>query len=670
MKSNKMTIIKFNKSVLFLMFSFIVFAKLQGISIDDFLRVSPDDKALPRNEIRCEIDYDKDFLYFNWYVEIDSLFSKGRPGKRNTYMDSDYLRVQIITSPKDYYAYVFFAFPFGNLYDGIRTKDLNTTTDWNSNYSYICDITDSVWVSQMKIPFANLRFTGKEPYSWKVILNSFEANTNHLYSAPAITTGLGTKYFEEGLDLLITEKITKNQNYTLKPYMLSSFNLKNSKPKVNAGIDIEYKPKPFVNVKATVKPDFTDTPLDAEQDIYNLKNEPFYSDNRYFFTEDINSLDVSSDIFYTRRIIQPELAVKINGNTDNYSFGALYALDKNTDESNTFGVVSVKPKFKNLEINFASINMLNKYDKNTIFQVKPILNFNNRIWLSWSNYYSFFENKENSKFNDIYSSTEMKFVFDNSYIDFNTYYYGKDFIAEMGRIYETGYYGTYLSYTFNQDNIKKINNLYFSNWINYSFYDNNDFRGLFLGIDQSLNIYNHLQQSTSMYYHIENFNDKNYHNKKVNLGMGYYNLGQIRYNLRVGLGKQLLYMFERINLFSEINNSLTYSFKDNFDLSLSVTNMRYYNFKDGDVQYMDNEYYYLNSDISYFINKSISLVSGIRYNNYNHYNYSGHLGFYSNLNVEIGKMLLYLGYNRGEDKYMNKWEILHNLLYLKLRISL
>jgi hypothetical protein len=93
--------------------------------VTDFIRVSPDDSEPISLLTEVWFWHDREHLYFYWEVELDEHFEKGRMGKRDEWIAADCLRVQLITDVKNYYAYLFYAFPLGNKYDGIRNSNMN-----------------------------------------------------------------------------------------------------------------------------------------------------------------------------------------------------------------------------------------------------------------------------------------------------------------------------------------------------------------------------------------------------------------------------------------------------------------------------------------------------------------------------------------------------------------
>lgn len=296
-----------------------------------FQRIDPEDYAADSLNTKAWFWHDEDYLYAIMQSDTGKNFSKGYPGSRDSSGETDYMRIQLITIPDAYYAYMYLLQPSGTLSDGVRDQYMNVDYSWNSNYSYKVEIKDSLWTAEVKIPLRELRFSSTPPYKWKVILTRYHHYNNEFYSCPPVTIDKKKEYFGLGADITLHHKIKRSSDLKIMPYYVKSYDLINKTGSFdpdNVGMDISFNPGAKIKAKISLNPDFSNVPMDSATDYYNSKYPPYLNEERYFFTEDIDVFGVSSDTFYSRNIVQPQIAFKLTGNANTLSYGILGAKDK------------------------------------------------------------------------------------------------------------------------------------------------------------------------------------------------------------------------------------------------------------------------------------------------------------------------------------------------------
>lgn len=260
--------------------------------ISSFVRVDPDDMKPETLPTKAWIWQDGNDLMVYFEAEIDAGFQTGRASMRDQGAGSDYLRVQLITQPESYYAYYYLAFPVGGLMDGTRNMNMSVDYSWNSSYSYESDYSGKLWRLTMRIPLSELRFPSQPPYQWKVILARYNKGKEEIYSAPYVNTNMGKDYFLKGIDLQLNHPIKRKLDIKLKPYLVRSYDLMyktSSFDPDNLGLDVSLNPGQRTRVKLSFNPDYSDVPPDNASDNYNSKYPPYYNENRFFFSEDIDA---------------------------------------------------------------------------------------------------------------------------------------------------------------------------------------------------------------------------------------------------------------------------------------------------------------------------------------------------------------------------------------------
>lgn len=337
--------------------------------LSGFKRLYPDDKLPESQESRIWLWQENNNLIVHCVITIDSLFTVGSSAFRDGATNADYIRVQLITLPQAYYSYNYQAFPSGNLSDFVRNESMDTDYNWNSDYSYETTHDEYFWQVTMKIPLSELRFKQELPYNWKIILTRYIHKTGEFYSLPYANISEKRNYFSNGCDIVLTHYVDRDLDLSIKPYLVKSYDLIRKQTSFDPdciGLDLSYSPGHRTRIKVTLNPDFSDTPPDNAQDIYNSKYPPYYEENRFFFIEDINALGVDNSVFYSRNIVQPRIAFKMNGNAGASNWGILGALDKKITDDETlinrddyFQILSFIPTIYKLTMANAIVSRIN-----------------------------------------------------------------------------------------------------------------------------------------------------------------------------------------------------------------------------------------------------------------------------------------------------------------------
>ncbi len=342
-----------------------------------FVRVDPDDKKPETLPTQAWLWQDGSDLVVRFAAQIDSSFTQGSISVKDEGTSADYLRVQLITIPDAYYAYYYVAFPRGNLLDGVRDENMNVDYAWNSHYSYESGFTADIWTVTMRIPLNELRFKQEQPYRWKIILGRYHYQSDEFHSLPYAVTNMDKEYFLKAQDIELSTPVRHKLDITFKPYFVKSYDLiaqTSSWDPEHVGLDVAFNPGQRTRIKLSLNPDFSDVPMDRAQDDYNSKNPPYYDENRFFFTEDIDAFGLDYDVLNTRNIVQPRLAFKATGNTKALNWGALGAFDKEIRDGvdlinpgDYFQALAINPNWRRFQMYNGVVSRVNKGYYNHVY---------------------------------------------------------------------------------------------------------------------------------------------------------------------------------------------------------------------------------------------------------------------------------------------------------------
>ncbi|RLC55355.1 MAG: hypothetical protein DRH89_07840 [Candidatus Cloacimonadota bacterium] len=605
----------------------------------------------------------------------------GKYSPNDVSAQADQLCVQIITDQINYYSYGFIANPLENKSDFVRSTSHSLDYDWNSSYEYTSTNQNSKWIVIMKVPFKDLRFNVKPPYQWKIILTRYLKNEDKYYTTPFLTTQMGKDYFRNAIDITINEEIRRDRNFYLRPFSIIKSDLLENETKFdheNFGFDLSFNPTSSSKLKATYNPDFSDVPIDDETNDFNSKYASFYAENRYFFIKDFNALGINSTSFYSRQIVQPDYAVKFTGKTNLLTYGVLSSKAKQVankdgiiiNSNDIYNIIALKPSTENFSFQFTLLNRMNKDYHNEVLHLKPNWEFQKDQYLWFDINLSIKDTLENNSTKGYYGIVGYDYRNNDYNFTMSATQMSRDYTVDMGKIYEDDYYGWNFNSTLNREFKNKL------------------LRSIKSNIDASEEIDNKTSRLLERYAHFDLCLNSNYHldfeldctSVKEFYSEKYFDKYQISFQTTWSKPK-LFNAFVGINYVNYIIYALNNDYQGRYlqmglrgiiykyaSYSISVDNMNYFNIPT--VDNVDNNYWLANMDISFSFSNNLDLTSGIRFNNYEYYDQSQHIGLFSNLRWQFKKRsYVYLGYNSANDKINEVDEYSYQQAYLKISYS-
>ncbi|MCD4795590.1 MAG: hypothetical protein K8R49_00245 [Candidatus Cloacimonetes bacterium] len=655
--------------------------------LSQFRKVSPPDSSECDFATDVWLWHDGKNLYLLWEVEIDESFVRGKYTSYDKSNEADFLRLQLITDVKSYYAYGYYAFPLNNKSDFIRGSSLSTNSSWNSTYDYASEITDNNWKVLMTIPFKDLRFSGSPPFQWKIVLSRHFYKKNETYNLPYLTTKMNKDYFRKAQDIVLKGNIRKNKNFYIRPYSIFIMDMEEKEVEFdedNVGLDFSFNLSSSSRMKLSINPDFSDVPMDTEQDIYNLKYGPTYSENRYFFIEDINTLGVGNSTFYSRYIMQPQYAFKFTGKTENYSFGVLSTMDKQiteiviidtstvtrvTNSDDIYNIFAFKPVGKQFSFQFTLLNKMNDDYHNEVLHLNPVWEITKYTSLRSSLNLSVKEIDDDSK-NGYHGSIGYSFIQRDFSLSISAQKMSKDYALDMGRIYQDNpdrFYGwninSYLSKDINSKHFRDIN----SKILLSEELDNATSRLLerYLSTNMGVTSQDKLSMSVCVVYVKELYHERYYEKNRFGFQIDWNKINWMKFSIGLNKIKSLIYELDEASNGYHFQFGLSGIIQKYFRYSGFAENIKYPDTPS--VNNFDNNYWIGNLDLDINLSNCLSLTNGFRYNNHEYYDRSEHFGFFSNFRWKFRKECnLYIGYKSSFDDIENKLETDYEQVYIKV----
>lgn len=370
----------------------------------DFFQTNPGDNIAPSKPTEVLVMYDEKHLYvaFKCWDEKDKI--RATLAKRDEVFGEDNVRMWLDTYNDQRRAYVIGFNPFGIQQDGIFTEGQGADFSVDIVMESKGVIEDWGWSVEAKIPFKSLRYTAGKGKNWgfNVARNIDRLNDEFDQWLPndrnvsgfliqhGKITGLDEIKYERTLEIVpsVTISETGNRKRSVLPSIIRQnpyhpiFNpgglqdpgrFVNDPVKTDLGLTLKYTLSPNVTLDAAINPDFAEIEADAPVVSANQRFPIFFQEKRPFFLEGKEIFDSPLQPFYSRTIVDPDVAAKLTGKIGKNSFGFLVATDNapgNFSEDERGELINCQRSrqfFPNNYINCGSIEEL--VDKNAFFGV-------------------------------------------------------------------------------------------------------------------------------------------------------------------------------------------------------------------------------------------------------------------------------------------------------------
>jgi len=324
----------------------------------DFYQTNPGDNIAPSKPTEVLVMYDDKNLYvaFRCWDEKDKI--RATVAKRDDVLNEDNVRLWLDTYNDQRRAYVLAFNPLGIQQDGIFTEGQGSDFSVDIVMESKGVIEDWGWSVEAKIPFKSLRYVAGKGKQWGFnaarnidrLNDEFDQwlpndrNISGFLIQHGKITGLDEIKYERTLEIVpsITVSETGNRKRSILPSIIRQnpfdpiFNpnglrdpgrFVNDPVQTDLGVTLKYTISPNVTLDAAINPDFADVEADATVVAANQRFPIFFTEKRPFFLEGKEIFDSPLQPFYSRTIVDPDVAAKLTGKIGRDSFGLLIASD-------------------------------------------------------------------------------------------------------------------------------------------------------------------------------------------------------------------------------------------------------------------------------------------------------------------------------------------------------
>ena len=306
----------------------------------DFYNTGPGYNTQPSKPTVAYVMYDEHNLYLAFKCWDDKDKIRATVAKRDNVFGEDNVRVWLDTYNDRRRAYVLGFNPLGIQQDGIYTEGQGADFTPDIVMESKGVIEDWGWSLEVKVPFKSIRYNAGKGKLWgfNVARNidrfndEFDSwmpddrdNSGFLVKHGKIT-GLDNVKFDRTLEVVPSITLSESGE-RVSAKELATGRFVNHPGKKDIGVNLKYTFSPNVTLTAAINPDYAEIEADAPVVTANQRFPIFFQEKRPFFLESNEIFSTPMTIFYSRDIVDPDIALKLTGKIGKTSFGALVASD-------------------------------------------------------------------------------------------------------------------------------------------------------------------------------------------------------------------------------------------------------------------------------------------------------------------------------------------------------
>ena len=314
----------------------------------DFSQYLPNDNRPADDSTIVLVWYSSSAIYFGIRSYQDSASVRATLADRDKIAGDDYVQILLDTFNDHRQALVFGVNPLGVQADGTlldAPRQVATTLSAASTGAYTLDLNpDFVYESkgrvtawgyevEIRIPFKTLRYQTRDPQDWTVnVIRVVQATGHQLTWTRVLQTQAsflaqggtltGLTDLHRGLVLDVTPEVTSTVSGAPQS---SGWSYSGGAPRV--GATVRWGVAANLTLNGTVRPDFSQVEADVPQIQFDPRSALNYPEKRPFFLDGLELFRTPFQLIYTRRLVDPQGAVKLTGKVGATTIAALSGVD-------------------------------------------------------------------------------------------------------------------------------------------------------------------------------------------------------------------------------------------------------------------------------------------------------------------------------------------------------
>ena len=305
--------------------------------INDFRQVDPGDGDPASQPTTAYLSYDDKNLYAAFICKDDPSKIRATISRRDSIFRDDRVTLSLDTFLDHQRNYWFESNAYGVQMDGINTNgsdDLNFDALWYSEGR----IVEDGYIVLMTIPFKSLRFPNTQVQSWGIMLSRAIQRNNEWSNWPYLTWRLMPSWQGQFGVLNGIHDISPGRNMQFIPYAgfsrarylnpMESGLRYDTENDFRAGLDAKMVLRDSLTLDMTLNPDFSQVESDSPQVTINQRYEVFFPEKRPFFMENADYFQTPENLFFSRRMADPQFGARLTGKLGRWAVAALAGDDR------------------------------------------------------------------------------------------------------------------------------------------------------------------------------------------------------------------------------------------------------------------------------------------------------------------------------------------------------
>jgi hypothetical protein len=315
-------------------------AHLEGkmAKVSEFVQREPNDGARPSFPTEVYVAYDRKKLYAIFLAfddEPDKIRANMAP--RGNVFNDDSVNIMIDTFNDQRRAYFFLCTPRGIQSDGQFIEGRGFDGSFEAVWDSEGRLTDRGFLVRIAVPFSSIRFPRTEQQTWRVIFNRMIPRLSEDNFWPQYSRAIDGRLNQTAIMTGIRD-ISPGRNMQLVPFVFfRDFRVENDgvegkrvddDNEESIGLDAKMVLNDALVLDLTANPDFSQVESDEPQVTVNERFEVFFPERRPFFLENADLFQTPTNLFFTRRIVDPSAGARLTGKQGAWTLAAVVADDE------------------------------------------------------------------------------------------------------------------------------------------------------------------------------------------------------------------------------------------------------------------------------------------------------------------------------------------------------
>ncbi len=317
------------------------------LTVTDFRQNTPGDGTPATEATTAYLSYDDKNLYAVFVCHDEAGQVRAHLSKREASDQDDGVGVLLDTFRDFHRAYFFYSNALGVQSDAIYTEGQGYDFSFDTLWDNAGRITGDGYIVFFSVPFKSLRFSSDPQQTWGVALYRVILRKSEYDYWPYVTqrvAGLTQQFAPVGG----LEKVSPGRNIQLIPYGLLAHDHFLDQPsggppgfvdkyEHRAGLDAKFVSQDALTMDLTLNPDFSQVESDDPQVTVNQRFAVFFPEKRPFFIENAGFFLTPINLFFSRRMADPQFGSRVTGKVGKWTLGALVIDDRQPGQGFTSG---------------------------------------------------------------------------------------------------------------------------------------------------------------------------------------------------------------------------------------------------------------------------------------------------------------------------------------------